>query len=355
MLACKASGKNNDEIENPPFVFATAWAETTPVPQNPLNDAADDPAIWVNSSNPDSSRIIGTDKLGGLAVYDLKGHQLHYYPIGKMNNIDIRYGFTVSGDAFDILAVSNRSDQTINVIKINRDGSLDIAGKISLQSGVDEVYGLCMYKSNANGKYYVFVNGLNAKVEQWELYSENGSINGKIVRNIQMNSQVEGMVADDENGFIYISEEDVGIWKFSAEPDQPESKELLKYSMINSNSNISADIEGLAICKGANNTGYLIASSQGNSSYAVFERNAPNTFLGSFKIIDGPNSDGTDETDGLDVTSCSLGKEFPNGLLVIQDGINMDGQIRVAQNFKLIKWDFILDKLNLSSTKKSKD
>ena len=45
--------------------------ETTPVPHS--GDAADDPAIWVNEANPGASRIFGTDKQGGLAVYDLAG------------------------------------------------------------------------------------------------------------------------------------------------------------------------------------------------------------------------------------------------------------------------------------------
>lgn len=58
----------------------TAKLETRPVSQPAGDDAADDPAIWVNFANPDSSRIIGTDKQGGLAVYDLKGNQLFYYP-----------------------------------------------------------------------------------------------------------------------------------------------------------------------------------------------------------------------------------------------------------------------------------
>lgn len=342
---CKID-KKPEYKEMPRPIFVTALTETKPVPRNPTDDAADDPAIWINFSNPDSSRIIGTDKKGGLAVYDLSGHELFYFNTGKMNNVDLRYDFPLNSDTIDIMAVSNRTDQSVDLFIINHKGCLDTLNIIKLQSKLNEVYGLCMYKSKVTGKFYVFVNGLDFNTEQWELFTDNNHINGKIVRNIQLGSQVEGMVADDEKGLLYISEEDKGIWKFSAEPDETKPNELLKYSTVEANPNIVSDLEGLTIYKQSNDTGYLIASSQGNSSYAVFDRTTPNKYLGSFKIVNGSNTDGTDQTDGLDVTSYPLGKMFPKGLLVVQDGINFDNGIRAAQNFKLTKWDSIAVKFN---------
>src|SRR5687768_14696287 len=55
-------------------VSVTASVETTPVPHS--GDAADDSAVWVHPTDPALSRIIGTDKLGGIAVYDLSGRQV---------------------------------------------------------------------------------------------------------------------------------------------------------------------------------------------------------------------------------------------------------------------------------------
>jgi 3-phytase len=74
-------------------LIVTATFETDAVPQDKDDDAADDPAIWVNRKEPGKSVLFGTDKLGGLASYNLKGRQLHYYSTGKMNNCDIRYAF----------------------------------------------------------------------------------------------------------------------------------------------------------------------------------------------------------------------------------------------------------------------
>ncbi|WP_044290951.1 phytase [Rivularia sp. PCC 7116] len=107
------------------------------------------------------------------------------------------------------------------------------------------------------------------------------------------------------------------------------------------------DIEGLSIYYGENGTGYLIANSQGDSSYAVFSREGNNEYLGSFVVGDNNGIDQVNESDGLDVINVPLGEEFPNGLLVVQDGAN-DPQNAVedeeelennSTNFKFVPWD----------------
>ena len=59
--------------------------------------------------------------------------------------------------------------------------------------------------------------------------------------------------------------------------------------------------------------GYLVVSSQGNNSYALFDRRSPHQYRGSVAI--GHNSakgiDGTSDTDGIAVTSAHLGERFP--------------------------------------------
>jgi 3-phytase len=41
-----------------------------------MGDAADDPAIWVHPVDPALSLVLGTDKKGGLNVFDLEGKRL---------------------------------------------------------------------------------------------------------------------------------------------------------------------------------------------------------------------------------------------------------------------------------------
>ena len=60
-----------------------------------------------------------------------------------------------------------------------------------------------------------------------------------------------------------------------AEPDGSDRRTLLDKSG-ESNPNIAYDVEGLALYKINGSGGYLLASSQGNFSYAVFERGGEN-------------------------------------------------------------------------------
>src|SRR4030095_84112 len=94
-----------------------ATIETDPVPNG--GDAADDPAIWVNPNDSAQSIIIGTDKRGGLAVYDLSGKQIQYLSDGQMDNVDLRDGVKLGGQTVGILTGSNRKDNSIAVYKIN--------------------------------------------------------------------------------------------------------------------------------------------------------------------------------------------------------------------------------------------
>ena len=331
----EGSKKAGEHIQN----VVLAKVETDPVPEGKNDDSADDPAIWINSLDPAKSVIFGTDKKGGMISYNLQGEKLNYYSAGNMNNCDVRYNFPVNNDTIDILAVSNRSSHSVSLFKISENGVLDtIHSRIISSKMTDEVYGLCMYLSRVSNKYFVFVNSKSGEVEQWELFEDEGKVNAKMVRSFALGTQTEGMVADDETGLLYIGEEDAGIFKFDAEPDGS-SKGVFIQNSSEGNTNIKYDIEGLAIYDTGSGNGYLLASSQGNYSYAVFQRQGDNKYLGSFRITEG-KIDGVEETDGIDLTNVPV-PGFPKGFLVVQDGYNYDGKKKKSQNFKIISWDVI--------------
>lgn len=328
----EGSAKAGEQITS----VVQAKVETTPTPRGKNDDSADDPAIWIHPENNEKSVIIGTDKKGGLATYDLNGAQLNYYATGEMNNCDLRTGFLLNGDTIDILAASNRTMQSVSLYRIFENGVLDSVHYRIIQSKMsDEVYGLCMYRSNKTGLFYVFVNGKSGEVEQYELFAFDNKIDAKLVRSLKLATQPEGMVADDETGILYIGEEQAGIWKFDAEPTGAIAGKLISKSS-EENPNIKYDVEGLAIYPTDSVNGFLIASSQGNYSYAIFQRQGENKYLGSFRITDG-SIDGVEETDGLDITTAVL-PGFPEGMLVVQDGFNYDGRKKKSQNYKFISW-----------------
>ncbi|KAF6591920.1 phytase, partial [Paenibacillus sp. EKM208P] len=65
------------------------------------------------------SRILATNKGGGILVYDLEGKQLQNMKVGKMNNVDLRYGFTLGGKKIDIAGATNRTNNTIDIFSID--------------------------------------------------------------------------------------------------------------------------------------------------------------------------------------------------------------------------------------------
>ena len=105
----QSGGENGENV--------VAVVETDPVPNG--DDAADDPAIWVDRDDPSRSTVIGTDKDGGLGVYDLTGKELQYLPDGEMNNVDLRDGFMLDGVSVTIVTAGNRSDNTIAIYTVN--------------------------------------------------------------------------------------------------------------------------------------------------------------------------------------------------------------------------------------------
>ncbi len=346
-FACQRISEGSKKASEKIKLTTTARYETTAMPQPVDEDAADDPAIWLNPKDSTQAYIIGTDKKGGLAVYDLKGKQLHYHADGNMNNVDVCYGFVLNNDTLDLVCCTNRSTEGLSIYKIQADGSLVNVSNRAIKTQMSgEVYGFCMYKSPSTQKIFAFMNSKEGDVEQWELFASDSLVDARLVRSFQLGTQVEGMVADDDNQVVFIGEEVDGIWKFDAEPNgRPEGVKLAKSSETD-NENISFDIEGLSIYYLPDGDGYLLASSQGNYSYAVYERQAPHKYLGSFRIADG-EVDGAEETDGIDIFSTYMNEDFKHGLLVVQDGYNYDGEQAIAQNFKLVPWENVANLLKL--------
>ena len=321
--------------------------ETPPVETD--GDAADDPAIWVDHNDPSRSFIIGTQKQSGLYVYDLQGRVLQFLPDGRMNNVDLRYNFSLDGRPVSIVTASNRTNDGIAIYRVDANARRLVEIADGLQpTGFIEPYGLCMYQSAQSGRTYVFVTDNDGPVRQWELVDAgNGRVRANQVRDIPFASQTEGCVADDELGVLYVAEEDVGLWRVGAEPDAPATP--VSVATVEGVDALKDDLEGIGLYDLGGGRGYLVLSSQGNNTYAVFRREGNNEYVGSFAAVADParGIDGISETDGLDVSSANLGGAYAGGLFVAQDGRNIAPPER--QNFKLVPWSAIAQVLGLES------
>ena len=305
----------------------------------------DDPAIWIHPTDPAQSLVISTLKDAGLVSYDVNGSRVQLVDqYGTMNNVDLRYNFPLGGDRVDLVVASHRflpAKNTLAMFKVNPTTRLleNVTADPPITPNISEVYGTCMYLSPVSGKYYAFITSKAGIVEQWELFDNGaGKVSGTLRRtldNVNGLTQTEGCVADDVYADLYIGEENVAIWKYGAEPGDGAARTLV--DTTGAGGHLTADVEGLTIYYTSNDTGYLLASSQGASEYVIYERVSPNNYIATFDIVAGNGIDGTSSTDGIDVTNVSLGSGFPQGMFVAHDG-NDDA---AKTNLKLVPWQDI--------------
>lgn len=325
---------------SPAVAIIAPQAQTEPMARQ--GDAADDPAIWL-SRNPADARILGTNKKQGLLVYDLQGKQTQLLEVGRLNNVDVRQNIQLGGSKVDLAVATQRDDNSMMLFTINASGEVAEAGRFA--TGLKSIYGMCLYQPAAGG-VEAFINDKDGTFQQYSIGLSGNKFSATLLRSFKVATQPEGCVADDASARLFLGEETRGIWATSADAAKPDALTMV----LPVGANLAADVEGMAIYRqpGAKpDTGYLIVSSQGDSSYVVLDAQAPYKVRGRFKVgFNLPAGiDGTSETDGLDVTSANLGGAYAQGMLVIQDGYKRlpDG----PQNFKYVAWGDVAKALKL--------
>ena len=303
-------------------------------------DVADDSAIWVNPSDPARSAVIADNKdpaTGGIAVFDMAGKLLQFRQDGQIGNVDLRQGVSLGGRKVVLVGANNRSTNTIGFWVLDPATRQLIPVAARDISTLSPNYGFCLYHSPHSGKVYAFVSQADGgQLEQYELFDNGGRVDATRVRSFDIGSQSEGCVADDELGYLYVGEEEVGIWKYGAEPIAGAARSQVDRV----GGHVVADVEGLTLAYGANGTGYLLASSQGDSAIAVYERTGGNAFVERFSIGGNGGIDAVSNTDGIDATSADAGPGFAHGLLVAHDAANSGAN---ASNLKYVPLEQILD------------
>ncbi|MCV2351198.1 phytase [Paucibacter sp. Y2R2-4] len=343
---------------------------------------ADDPAIWLNPLDASKSLVITSVKNSGLRVYDLNGQQLQsLLPPGKidgvasrLNNVDVQYNFRMAdGSRADLAIYSDRGQDTLRAFKINASGTplTEVTGYNRLfpqQPLANQAtgYGLALWRDQASDKLYSLVaqrGGSGAggaikghsvaqfemiatpdgkvssqQVRSWDLptsYKGQSLLNGIDSTGSSYSPQSEGMVVDQQTGMLYVGQEDVGIWGIDLASGTLGAKPLIETKNFDPNSPLTPDVEGLTIRYAKNGEGVILASSQGDSSFAAFNRKGFG-YLGSFSVGAGAH-DAVEHSDGADVSSFAL-PGFEDGVFITQDGENVNNGALVGTNFKYVKW-----------------
>ncbi|GAA2981870.1 phytase [Actinokineospora diospyrosa] len=365
------------------------------------NADADDPAIWIDRARPERSRVVGTLKNGGLAVFDLRGRQVQHIPTpqaptpdaeaGRFNNVDIVQGARIGRRTLDLAVVSDRGRDRIRVYAI-RDGVLtDITTAApprafsATEAEVDEqrtAYGLTVAPDPDGGAPWVVVSRRHdTRLGVFRLADDGaGRVTYRRVDTVDLPAtfavpggtwapcaepgegpQVEGMVFDPTDGVLYAAQEDVGVWRvpvrdgrfgratlvdkvreFGRPAVYDEATEECAFTGPPSPAAgryLTADAEGLTIAYGKNGAKQLLASSQGDSTFVAYDisRGYPR-HTGGFVVSDGSTVDGVQHSDGAAVVTTPLGRDYPHGLLVLHDGENAPGD-RESTNFKFVRWE----------------
>ena len=314
-----------------------ARAETDPV--DTAHDAADDPAIWRNAADPAQSLVIGTDKKAGIHVYDMRGRRVSFTPAARLNNVDLREsGGRVIAAASDRADVAQAHVALFTLDTVAR--RLVPIGRYPVGPG--EAYGMCLWTRAKDKALFGFVVLKDGRIDQVRIDVSGPSPTVTTVRSMKLGTQAEGCVVDDRTGTLYVAEEDVGLWRFAADPAAPTTATAI--ARVDGKT-LVADAEGLALAPAGRDRGYLVVSSQGDNAYTLY-RLPGVTYAGRFRIgakDDGGSIDGTSDTDGIELALGDFGPDYPKGLFVAQDGDNAPD----TQNFKYASWAKVLTALGL--------
>jgi 3-phytase len=285
----------------------------------------DDPAIWINPQDPAKSLIVGTDKNenGGLYVFDLNGKIAQpVIPLKRPNNVDIEYGLVLNGQSVDIAVSTERFENKIRIFSLPEMKAIDNGG-ISVFSGETLLapMGVSLYKRPSDNAIFAIVGRKEGPTDGtylWQYLLEDdgaGNVTGTVVRKFGMWSgkkEIEAIAVDDELGYVYYSDEGVGVRKYKADPDAVDAGvELALFATTG----FTEDHEGISIYKINDGTGYILVSDQQANKFHIFKREGGPINPHDHQLVKVVNVS-TNESDGSEVTNVKLNEKFPSGLFV---------------------------------------
>ena len=244
-------------------------------------------------------------------MYDLAGNQLYFYFDGNYNNVDLRYNFPLGAESVALVGVSNRTDPiSLEFYKVNvADRSLTSVGEIPLDRVSHFTAARLRDVPFARFGEVLHLHHRLQHKRRVPVRAErlNGLRHGHTGASFDNGNTSEGMVTDDHLQRLYVSEEDVGIWRYGAEPGDGATRVLMD-SIVASGGHLVNNVKNTAIYYKSGGGGYLVASSQGSGgSFQIYNR-VDNAFVGEFKVTNGINGvDGVNGQDGIDLTNFNLG------------------------------------------------
>ncbi|MEZ0539123.1 phytase [Fibrella arboris] len=288
---------------------------------------SDDPAVWVNPVNAAQSLIIGTDKDsdGGLYVYDLNGHLLPdktVHGLKRPNNVDVEYGLILNGKPTDVVVTTERETHNLRIFSLPDMQPVDgggipmFAGETG--TGFRDLMGIALYRNKA-GLIDAIVGRKSGPTDGTYLWqyrltdAGNGQVKATLLRKFGDYSgrkEIESIAVDDQLGYVYYSDEGVGVRQYFADPERG-NKQLALFATTG----FAEDHEGISIYATSASTGYLLVSDQGGDRFQVFRREGQagqpyaHPWVRTTRVL-------AHQSDGSETITRPLNKQFRHGLFI---------------------------------------
>lgn len=306
---------------------------------------SDDPAVWINPDDPSKSLILGTDKNsdGALFVFGLDGRideEKTIRGLKRPNNVDVEYGLLLGGKPTDIAVVTERLTHKLRIYSLPDMVAIDGGGIPAFEGEVGDGYrdlmGIALYK-DASGAIYAFVgrkNGPSDGTYIWQYRLEDdgvGKVKGTCVRklgNYSGKNEIEAIAVDDALGYVYYSDEGVGVRKYYADPTKG-NEELALFGTRD----FSKDHEGISIYESSPTKGYILVSDQGSNQFHIFTREGTRDNPHDHQLVRIVKVS-AQSSDGSEVIATPVNNNFPRGMFVAMSN---------DKTFHLYSWDDIIE------------
>lgn len=342
-LAC--NNKQTTSTETQDSTNTQAIISPVFVTDSVKNDT-DDPAVWINPSDPSKSLIIGTDKDedGALYVFNLEGKVQEdkvVRGLKRPNNVDIEYGLNLKGKPTDIAVTTERLSHKLRIFSLPDMKPVDNGGIEVFENeageGFRDLMGIALYK-NTKGDIYAIVGrktGPTTGEYLWQyLLQDNGQgqVKATLVRKFGTYSgkkEIESIMVDDELGYVYYSDEGVGVRQYFADPDKG-NQELSLFATTG----FTEDHEGISLYRLSATEGYILVSDQGANQFHIFSREGTPQNPYEHKLLKVVKVK-ANKSDGSEIITLPLNSTFQKGIFIAMSD---------DRTFHLYRWEDIAGK-----------
>ena len=256
----------------------------------------------------------------------------------------MRQSLTVGTTTRDVVAVTHRGIQFFTVNPTTR-----LLQPITEGTAVGvNAEGLCLYRSAAHRQ------GLRdqhhdpgpAAPVRADRRRRRRARRRTVVRDFEVGSEAEGCVADDDTGALFVSEEDVALWKYDAEPDGGTARIAIDVPVAaGGNLTRTSRASRSSTCPAAPATSSRrrrTSPNPNNSFFAVYNATAPHAFVTTFRVTNGTSSDDCDRTDGVAATTGTSARPSRGNVRLPGQQQRQPGSVG-NQDLKFVRLETVVD------------